>query len=398
MFKKYYPIGLLIILLVTVLSCSTSTSISETLSSAVEATKVAQITQATALDSSGSATQQVPIVKEVVKDQTQDSLVSLYERVSPGVVSIQVLTKDSAGQGSGFVYNREGYIITNEHVVEDATDVFVNFSSGMKVHGKVVADDLDSDLAVIKVDVSADQLAPLSLGDSDQVKVGQFVVAIGNPYGLSGSMTEGIISARGRIMDSLRQTEEGQSFSAGDAIQTDAAINPGNSGGPLLDLNGDVIGINRAIRTTSTLSTGDPVNSGIGFAVPINIVKKVAPILIKEGHYDYPYLGLSAQDELSLPVIEILKLPRTTGAYVQDVTRGGPADRAGLRAGKQKTEITGLYAGGDLIIAVDGKPVRVYGDLISYFIYEKQPGDKMTLSILRDGKEMDLEVTLDKRP
>jgi 2-alkenal reductase len=342
-----------------------------------------------------SQPQTQPVVTQLSQ---QDSLVALYEHVSPGVVSIQVLLADGGAQGSGFIYNKEGYIITNEHVVDQATQIYVNFSSGLKVHGKVIANDLDSDLAVIKVDVPADQLTPLTLGDSDQVKVGQVVVAIGNPYGLSGTMTEGIVSAKGRTLDSLHQTTAGQSFSAGDIIQTDASINPGNSGGPLLNLNGEVIGINRAIRTSGTLANGDPVNTGIGFAVPINIVKKVVPILIKDGHYDYPYLGLTAEEELTLPEIEVLKLPQTTGAYVVDVSPGGPASKAGFRAGTLKTELDGVLAGGDLIIAVDGHPVLVFGDMLGYLVDQKSPGDTIKVTVLRNGKQQDLEVTLDKRP
>ena len=327
-----------------------------------------------------------------------DLLANLYQQVSPGVVSIQVLLDNGGGQGSGFIYDKRGYIITNEHVVDQATQIYVNFPSGLKVHGKVVANDLDSDLAVIKVDVPADKLTPLTLGDSDQVKVGQTVVAIGNPYGLSGTITEGIVSAKGRTLGSLHQTTQGQSFSAGDIIQTDASINPGNSGGPLLNLNGEVVGINRAIRTSGTLANGDPVNTGIGFAIPINIVKKVMPTLISAGHYDYPFLGLTAQEELSLPEIELLKLPQTTGAYVVGIVPGGPADKAGLRAGTQKTEIDGLLAGGDLLIGVDGHPVLVFGDLLGYMMNVKSPGDTVKITILRDGKQQDVEVTLDKRP
>lgn len=331
-------------------------------------------------------------------EKTQDILITLYEKVNPGVVSIDVLTEDGGGQGSGFVYDQEGHIVTNYHVVEDEKEVVVNFPSGDKVRGKVIGTDLDSDLAVIKVDEPAANLVPLSLGDSDQLKVGQMVVAIGNPYGLSSTMTLGIISAKGRILDSMRQTAEGRNFSAGDLLQTDASINPGNSGGPLLNLNGEVVGINRAIRTSGVSAIGEPINSGIGFAVSGNIVRRVVPVLIKSGKYDYPYLGVSAMSEISLFAKEALGLDRAIGAYVTDVVADGPVAKAGIRGGTTPTKVTGLLSGGDLIIGVDGRPVMVYGDLVSYLFTNKNPGDTITLRIVRDGKEMDVQVTLGKRP
>ncbi|MRR32311.1 trypsin-like serine protease, partial [bacterium] len=191
------------------------------------------------------------------------------------------------GLGSGFVYDTQGHIITNAHVVDGATSVEVDFPSGVKAAATIVGEDLDSDIAVIKVDVSTDELHPLILGDSNHVQVGQFAIAIGNPFGLNSTMTTGIISAKGRQMQSLHQTPGGNYFTAGDLIQTDAAINVGNSGGPLLNLDGQVIGINRAIQTSSNTTVGgEPGNIGIGFAVPINIVKRVVPVLIAEGHYD----------------------------------------------------------------------------------------------------------------
>ena len=383
------------VLLFISLACSTSANVSTFLSPT--ATLVPETAPNVALPRPETTVQPVQL-QEAAPVAQSDLLVNLYQRVSPGVVSIQVLLDNGAGEGSGFLYNKDGYIITNEHVVDQATQIYVNFPSGIKVHGSVVANDLDSDLAVIKVDVPADKLFPLTMGDSDQLKVGQTVVAIGNPYRLSGTMTEGIVSAKGRTLESLHQTTDGKAFSAGDVIQTDASINPGNSGGPLLNLNGEVVGINRAIRTSGTLANGDPVNTGIGFAIPINIVKKVVPTLIKNGHYDYPYLGLTAQEELTLPEIELLKLPQTTGAYVVGVVPGGPAARAGLRTGTQKTDIQDLFAGGDLLVGIDGRPVLVFGDLLSYLMTAKSPGDTVKITILRDGKQQNVEVTLDKRP
>ncbi|TLN03118.1 PDZ domain-containing protein, partial [bacterium] len=228
--------------------------------------------------------------------------------------------------------------------------------------------------------------------------VGQTVVAIGNPFGLSGTMTIGIVSAKGRTLESMREAEGSSFFSAGDIIQTDAAINPGNSGGPLLNLAGEVIGINRAIRTESSNTTGEPVNAGIGFAVSSKIVARVVPVLISEGKYEYPYLGITSQEELSLFLIEELNLPQTTGAYITSVTDGSPADQAGLRGGSIETSIPNLLAGGDLIIAVDGQPVRVFGDMLSYLMTSKSPGDTVVMTILRDGEQKEVTVTLGRRP
>ena len=325
-------------------------------------------------------------------------LADLYNRVSPGVVSIQTITAAGGGQGSGFVYDTEGHIITNYHVVEGAQELEVDFSSGLKVRGEVLATDLDSDLAVVKVDVNPADLVPVPLGDSDLLNVGQTVVAIGNPFGLSGTMTIGIVSAKGRTLESMREADSTSFFSAGDLIQTDAAINPGNSGGPLLNLAGEVVGVNRAIRTESSNTTGEPVNAGIGFAISSRILARVVPVLIRDGKYEYPYLGVTSQDELSLFLIEELGLPQTTGAYIASVTPGSPADQAGLRGGSIETSVPNLLAGGDLIVAVDGRPVRVFGEMHGYLVTTKSPGDTVLMTILRDGEKKEVTVTLGKRP
>jgi 2-alkenal reductase len=262
----------------------------------------------------------------------------------------------------------------------------------------VVATDIDSDLAVVKVDAPADQLHPLVFGDSDQVKVGQTVVAIGNPFGLDGTMTLGIVSSKGRTLESFRQSSSGAYFTAGGIIQTDAPINPGNSGGPLLNLQGEVIGVNRAIETTTYTTTGEPTNSGIGFAISSNIIKRVVPHLIADGKYDYPYLGISSTEDISLLQAEALGLPQTTGVYVHVVTPGSPADKAGLRGGTSSTSIAGLSGGGDLIIAIDGQEVQTFSDMLNYLIANKSPGDKVTFIVLRDDKTIEVELTLDKRP
>lgn len=315
----------------------------------------------------------------------ENSLTGLYERVNQGVVSIAVLTEFGSGQGSGFVIDKQGHIVTNYHVVEGAEQVEVSFPSGYKTYGEVLGTDLDSDLAVVQVEAPEEELVPLPLGDSELLKVGQTVVAIGNPFGLSGTMTIGIISGKTRTLDSLREAPGGQNFSAGDVIQTDAAINPGNSGGPLLNLQGEVVGINRAIRTENFNQVGEPTNSGIGFAVSVNIVKRVVPSLIANGTYDYPYLGISAIPEISLLQQEQLNLPQSYGVYVTEVTQGGPSDQAGIQVG-------------DLIVEADGKTLRIFGDLIAHLFNNKSPGDPVEMKLLRNGAEQTVTVTLGSRP
>ena len=347
-----------------------------------------------------------PVVTSAQPASQQDvALENMYQTVSPGVVTIQVVTQSGGDLGSGFVFDTAGHIVTNYHVVSGAVNnkVEVDFMSGFKAYGTVIGTDLDSDLAIIKVDAPASELHPLTLGDSSTVKVGQTVIAIGNPFGLNGTMTEGIVSAIGRTLDSEHAApgsngQAGQPFTAGDLIQTDAAINPGNSGGPLFNLNGEVVGVNRAISTTSSTATGEPVNSGIGFAISSNIVKRVAPILIRDGKIDYPYLGISSTSSLSLDEINALGLKQFTGAYVTDVAKGGPADQAGILAGTQPTSIQGLNAGGDLIVAIDGHPVKQFDDLLAYLITNKSPGDKVTLTVLRGTAQQDVTITLGKRP
>lgn len=355
--------------------------------------------QAPATQAQPTAESILPVqVEQVDQNERQETLVALYERVMPGVVSIRVITENGGGSGSGFVYDKQGHIITNYHVVQGAKELEVDFPSGYKAFGTVVGTDLDSDLAVLLVKAPESELQPLRLGDSDAIKVGQTVVAIGNPFGLNGTMTTGIISAMGRTLESERAAPDGGFFTAGAIIQTDAAINPGNSGGPLFNLQGEVIGVNRAIRTRNFTLGGEPLNSGIGFAISINIVKRVVPELIRSGKYDYPYVGISSRSDLSLFEIEALKLPRQTGAYIVSVQPNSPAEKAGLRGGSIQTSLPGVLAGGDLIVAVDGHPVRGFDDFLSYLIINKSPGDTIVLTIVRDGKEQDVSLVLGKRP
>lgn len=329
----------------------------------------------------------------------QADLQQVYQQALPGVVMIRFTSTDGSGEGTGFVIDKEGHIVTNYHVAGDVTSLEVDFADGTKVEGQTIGRDLDSDLAVVKVDMPADKLHPLPLGDSDQAPVGTIVVAIGSPYGLGGTMTMGIISAHGRTLDSLRSSGDPtqgatQFFAAGDLLQTDASINPGNSGGPLLNLQGQVIGVNRAIQTAGTSLSGGAVNTGIGFAISSNIVRRVVPSLIESGTYAYPYLGLSAMsdDRMSLAIANQLGLPQASGAYIVDVIAGGPADKAGLVAADSQTG-----KGGDLIIAIDGKPVVTFSDLLSYLILNKNPGDTVNFTVLRGSKQIEVPLIVGTR-
>ncbi len=326
-------------------------------------------------------------------------LVNLYQQINPGVVAILMYTGgEPTGQGSGFVIDNEGHILTNYHVVENVVDFEVIFSDGYRAVGELVGIDQDSDIAVLKVSIPERELKPLALGSSADVRVGQSVVAIGNPYGLSGTMTVGIVSARGRLLETIRTGSAGGNFSSADLIQTDAAINPGNSGGPLLNLQGEVIGINRAIRTEGDVGTG-VYNSGLGFVVPVDIVKRVVPFLIRDGKYDYPYLGITSSEEFTLPQLAALGLPPDVrGVYVNTVLKGTPAEKAGIIGGSVATTFDNLLAGGDLITKIDSHAIVNFGDFLNYLVTNTSPGDTVALTILRDGKELQLSATLVARP
>lgn len=377
--KKY----LLVVLLLSFSSFACLSGISDlfTSSDQSENNAASSAAQIPTLSSQGETLGGLSAVDLVMQ---QDVLVALYEKVSPGVVSIRVLTDQGWGQGSGFVIDREGHIVTNFHVVQGATEIEVVFVSGLIVSGEVIGTDDDSDLAIIKVDVPEEDLRPVALGDSDDVKVGQIVVAIGNPFGLSSTMTTGIISGLGRVGTSLNPAGGSLYFATGELIQTDAAINPGNSGGPLLNLNGEVIGINRSIQTFNVNSEDEPLNSGVGFAVSVNILKRVVPSLIENGFYDYPYLGISS-DAITLAIAEDLNLGRTTGILIVNVVSGAPADGAGL-------EIS------DVIIAFNGEELRDFGDLISFLFTKTAPGDTITVTFIRGGEEMQTELVVGSRP
>lgn len=334
---------------------------------------------------------------------------AVYQKVNPSVVYIENLTRLSSGsdgsdtdqslpesQGSGFIWDAQGHIVTNHHVVEGADALQVTFSDGVQVPAELVGSDADSDIAVIKVDPSLSELTPIAQGRIEDVQVGQRAIAIGNPFGLVGTMTTGIVSAIGRSVES--QT----GYNIPLSIQTDAAINPGNSGGPLLNERGEVIGINFQIRSSVRS------NSGVGFAIPINIVQRVAPALIENGAYRHAWLGISGQtyspawaDALGFPA-------EARGAYIITVKADGPAGRSGLQPATRDTDVvlgmdvTGpvyLQSGGDLITAIDDQPVKTFDDLLIYLESFKSPGDQITLTVLRprDGEKL-LNVTLGERP
>ena len=341
-----------------------------------------------------SPAQALPPLQVTATIPQDGSLEALYQTVMPGVVAIRT----DLGLGSGFVFDNEGHVVTNQHVIDGATTVEISFASGFKAFGTVIGFDTDADVAVIKVDAPAEEIHPLMVGDSSVLNVGQPVVAIGNPFGLSGTMTLGIVSGLGRTQPA-HQASGGGFFSTADIIQTDAAINPGNSGGPLFNLNGEVIGVNQSIRTDNiNQTTGNGVNSGVGFSISINLVKRIVPVLIRDGKYSYPYLGISSNSDLSLFEIEALGLKTYTGAYVVSVVKDGPADLAGIKAGDTPTRINGLNAGGDLITAFDGRPVTNFDQMLSYLLTSKSPGDTAVLTVLRDGQSMEITVTLGERP
>ncbi|GAB4450354.1 MAG: hypothetical protein Kow00120_20670 [Anaerolineae bacterium] len=292
------------------------------------------------------------------------------------------------GQGSGFVYDTDGHIITNYHVVQGADKIVVSFYDGTLARAEVVAEDPESDIAVLKVEVDPEVLQPVTFADSEALYVGQPVIAIGSPYGQEWTLTTGVVSALGRTISSGFS-----SFSISSGIQTDAAINPVNSGGPLMNINGEVIGVNAQIISQAR------ANAGVGFAIPGNLVQRVAQALIDEGSYHYAWLGISGRT-IDLDLIEALDLEANQrGVLVDTVTSGGPADRAGLHGNDAVVTVDGqdLRVGGDIIIAVNDEPIRFMDELIAYLVEETQPGDEITLTVLRDGQEVQVAVTLGDR-
>lgn len=317
---------------------------------------------------------------------------NLYEQLTPGVVSL-IVTVQQQGQtgevsGSGFIIDDQGHIVTNNHVVSGGDLVVVNFYNGIQRRAEVIGTDQDSDLAVVKVDQMPEGVHTLSLGNSDQVIPGQWVLAIGNPFNLNSTMTVGVVSAVGRAIPSVTQ------FNIPQAIQTDAAINPGNSGGPLLDLNGEVIGVNAQIATGGSVRA----NAGVGFAIPVNIVRRVVPVLIKEGSYQWPWLGVRGGD-VNLFIQEANNLDNQMGAYIAEIISGGPAEQAGLQGSTSTTNVDGVTTpvGGDVVIQANGNQVEDFTDLLVDVAFSN-PGEQMELTIIRDGQQRTVTVTLEARP
>lgn len=339
---------------------------------------------------------------QVVDPDAEEALLQrIYSQVAPSVVHIRVTTDFDhqfpevpdefyqQGEGSGFVLDTAGHIVTNFHVVREAEIVEVTFFDGLTARAEVIGSDPDSDLAVVYVSIDQSVLHPVVLGDSDRVFVGQRAVALGNPFGQTWTLTAGIVSAVGRTMRSGTSQ-----FSIPEMIQTDAAVNPGNSGGPLLDSQGRVIGVNTMILSQSRSS------SGVGFAVPVNIVRQVIPMLIENGSYVYPWLGISGTN-LSLDLIEAMGFDvRQRGALVIEVVDQSPAAEADLHGSEESIEITGqeLRVGGDLIVAINDHPVTSMDDLIVYLVKNTRSGDEIILTVLRGGEEIMLHVILSPRP
>ena len=319
------------------------------------------------------------------------SLIEIFEKSEPGVVRVNIqrnqTESDVGGVGSGFVFDKKGHIITNAHVVKDATKTVVTFLDGRSYNAQIIGIDEYTDIGVIKVNADLKLLNPLSLGDSSNLQVGEPITAIGNPFGLSGSMTSGIISQMGRLLPS------DSGFQIPDVIQTDAAINPGNSGGPLLNMRGEIVGINTAIQST----TGE--FTGVGFAIPSQTVAKIVPILINEGEYKHPWIGISGRD-IDPDMAKVLGLNDALGFLVITVVEDSPASKAGLIGSDKTITVDGIeYSiGGDIILAVDGIDVRKIDDILIHLQRVKTVGDDMDLEILRDGRTTNVTIVLQERP
>jgi S1-C subfamily serine protease len=333
------------------------------------------------------------------------TLTDLFGQTQQSVVQVSgALSEDDpffgTSLGSGFIYDNSGHIITNYHVVagSDPNDISITFIDGTVYRARVVGTDQYSDLAVLHVedDIPAEKLIPLPLANSSGLLVGQEVVAIGNPFGLSGSMTEGIVSGLNRLIPVYQDPFSNAAtpaFSIPDVIQTDAAINPGNSGGPLLNMRGEVVGINSAIFST----TGG--FAGVGFAVPSNTIAKIAPVLIERGFFEHPWLGVSGID-MTPETAEAIGLGEPRGFLVIEVAPGGPADGAGVQGGDTPMQLNGMEIplGGDVVLAINDRDVRKIDDVLGYLQQATQVGETVTLTVWRDGQIIEIPVTLGARP
>jgi len=308
---------------------------------------------------------------------------TIYDQLKDSVVLIQT----NLGLGSGFVYDMKGHIITNHHVIEGASTIQVSFLDGNVTSASVVGMDIYSDIAVIKVDSQVTTLQPVVLGASSDLTVGEPVAAMGNPFGLSDTLTVGIVSSLERTLTAA------ENYVIIDIIQIDAAVNPGNSGGPLVNLNGQVVGVNTAIQSETGTFTG------IGFAIPSDTVKREIDDLIETGSYKHPWLGVSARD-VNIAIADAIGLEKPQGVLIVDVAEGSPAEQVELRGGDQNVTLDGqvITIGGDVIIGIDGLPMRRLADLVVYMERNTSPGDSVVFEIVRDGQELSVEVTLGERP
>jgi S1-C subfamily serine protease len=395
--RKYRtPVIAVLVLLLAGLGCTVARPITRSLNNVSEPTAVPP-----------TQTPAPPPVAPMPDEQEaanalEAQIIAVYETVSPAVVNITnrsyaydmfMNAVPQEGSGSGFLYDTEGHIVTNFHVIENAEELLVTLASGQVYEVKVIGVDPANDLAVIDIDAPQGLPGPVVLGDSANLRVGQFVVAIGNPFGLEQTLTTGVISALGRVIES----PEDNRF-IGEAIQTDAAINPGNSGGPLLDLNGRLIGVNSQIISPSRAS------AGIGFAVSANTVRRVVPELISRGYYPHPWLGAQM-----LPLTPTLakvfrdadmKVPVDAGLLVIETVRGASAAKAGIRGGDRLVRI-GRYQvplDGDIIIAINGEPVNNFEELTVYLETHTKVSDTVDVTVIRGGEEQSIAVTLDERP
>lgn len=417
MFKRYVPVVTIVLVCLLVLTGCSAVQLARRASEIL----LDQKSGALAAPAPTTTPAPPPASSSAAIAALEGTLTNIYARVNPSVVNIRVVQKQAGsifpelpdipgfefrwpdqgapqeyyqqGVGSGFVWDKEGHIVTNNHVVAGADKIQVTFADGTIVPARLVGADPDSDLAVLKVDVPSDRLRPVELADSTQVQVGELVVAIGNPFGLEGTMTVGFVSALGRMLPTTGDGT-GPTYTIPDIIQTDAPINPGNSGGVLVDDSGRVIGVTAAIESPVRAS------AGVGFVIPTAIVQNVVPELIKSGHYDHPRIGISGTT-LTPDMAEAMKLPRDQrGVLIATVVPDSPADKAGLRGSDRKVTIDGqsVSVGGDVIIAIDNQTVNKFEDLVAFLARHTRVGQTVRLTILRDGKQQSVELTLDARP
>lgn len=340
------------------------------------------------------------IAEDQILVALQDTLTSIYERVNPSIVSVQVRKRTQReqlpmgnppspeGVGSGFIWDEQGHIVTNNHVIEDAQEVQVRFHDGFVADAEITGTDPDSDLAVLKVDVDSERLAPVSVTNSDSLKVGELAIALGSPFGLENTMTVGFISAIGRSLPAAASR-----YTIPRIIQTDAAINPGNSGGALVNHRGEVVGVNTAIVSPSRAS------AGVGFAIPSSLVIEIVPALIEDGEYDHAWLGISGITLTNDMAAELGLANEQQGVLITGVVLDGPAEQAGLKGTQRDVDAneSQMPVGGDVIVALEGKPIRDFEDLVSELV-GYQAGETVDLGIIRDGENLTIPVTLSARP